>query len=78
MEQGVTLRQSFGLRKLPLLQREIIFLAFYYDNSLSEIAKILDVGVGTVRSEYHKAKVKIKLLLCAESQQEIRYEEKYS
>ena len=67
-----------ALKQLPLLQREILFLAFYYDNSLSEIAKILAVGIGTVRSEYHNAKVKMKLLLCAEQEKEVRYEEKYS
>ncbi len=68
---------SKALDKLGLLQREIIYLVFYCDYPLSEIAKILDVGIGTTKSEYHRAKVRLKLILSSTQDKEVNYEEKY-
>tara|TARA_A100001391_G_scaffold199667_1_gene183045 strand:+ start:129 stop:683 length:555 start_codon:yes stop_codon:yes gene_type:complete len=70
-----------ALHELSLAQREIIYLAFYKDFSLSEIAEILGVSIGTVRTQYHRAKVRLKILLTeAESKNTLggSYEEQYS
>lgn len=67
-----------AMNKLGLLQREIIYLVFYCDYPLSEIANILDIGMGTTKSEYHRAKVRLKLILSSTLEKEVKYEEKYS
>ena len=40
---------------LPPLQREILDLRFQHDLSYAEIAEVLGVPVGTVRSRLHNA-----------------------
>lgn len=52
-----------ALGELSLMQREIIYLVFYRDMPLSEIAEILGVSIGTVRKQYHRAKNKLAGLL---------------
>ena len=52
-----------ALNELSLLQREIIYLVFYRDMPLSEIALVFDVSIGTVRKQYHRAKVRLARLL---------------
>ncbi len=44
------------LNKLPKRQQEVLVLAFYHNMSLSAIAKVMDVHVGTVRTHYTRGK----------------------
>jgi len=43
------------LRKLPLKAREVIVLRYYQDCSLEEIAALLNIPLGTVKSRHHHA-----------------------
>jgi len=43
------------LRKLPLKAREVIVLRYYQDCTLEEIADLLDIPLGTVKSRHHHA-----------------------
>lgn len=43
------------LRKLPLKAREIIVLRYYQDCSMEEIAALLEIPLGTVKSRHHYA-----------------------
>lgn len=52
-----------ALKELSLLQREIVYLVFYRDMPLSEIALVFDVSIGTVRKQYHRAKARLAGLL---------------
>jgi RNA polymerase sigma-70 factor (ECF subfamily) len=52
-----------ALDQLPLAQREALTLFFLQDLSLEEIATLLDVPLGTVKSRLHYAKIAIRKLL---------------
>jgi RNA polymerase sigma-70 factor (ECF subfamily) len=52
-----------ALDQLPLLQREALTLYFLEDLSLEEIAQVLDVPVGTVKSRLHYGKSAIRTIL---------------
>jgi RNA polymerase sigma-70 factor (ECF subfamily) len=52
--QAVSLLET-GERRLPPRQREIFRLRFYAEMELEEIAKALDVHVGTVKTQLHRA-----------------------
>jgi RNA polymerase sigma-70 factor, ECF subfamily len=52
-----------ALDQLPLAQREALTLFFLQDLSLDEIAKLLDVPVGTVKSRIHYGKLAIRKIL---------------
>jgi RNA polymerase sigma-70 factor (ECF subfamily) len=52
-----------ALDQLPLLQREALTLYFLQDLSLQEMADVLDVPLGTVKSRLHYAKLAIRNLL---------------
>lgn len=41
------------LARLPEAQRLVVILRFYHELSLSEIAQVLDIPVGTVKSRLH-------------------------
>jgi RNA polymerase sigma-70 factor (ECF subfamily) len=49
-----------ALHQLPLPQREALTLYFLHDLSLEEIATVLDVPVGTVKSRLHYGKSAIR------------------
>ncbi|MFT5288529.1 MAG: RNA polymerase sigma factor (sigma-70 family) [Planctomycetota bacterium] len=53
----------WGLEKLPLPQRELLVLAFMKDLSMLEIANVLDVPVGTVKSRLNKARADLRAVL---------------
>ena len=55
---GVADREQLdrAFRKLPVEQRAAIVLQYYRDLTLPEIAEVLQVPVGTVRSRLHYAK----------------------
>lgn len=44
---------SQSIRKLTDKQRAVIVLRFFHDYTLEEIATILDIPLGTVKSRYH-------------------------
>jgi RNA polymerase sigma-70 factor (ECF subfamily) len=52
-----------GLVQLPVPQREVLTLFFLEDFSIDEIAQILDVPAGTVKSRLHYAKKALRAVL---------------
>ncbi|MEP7323973.1 MAG: sigma-70 family RNA polymerase sigma factor [Saprospiraceae bacterium] len=44
------------LQGLPKQQREVLMLAFYNDLTLAEIAPLLNISIGTVRTHYERGK----------------------
>ena len=52
-----------ALDQLPLAQREALTLYFLEDLSIEEMARVLDVPVGTVKSRLHYAKVALKRVI---------------
>jgi RNA polymerase sigma-70 factor, ECF subfamily len=64
-----------AINALPLKHRLVITLHYLQDFSLPEIAYILDLPVGTVKSRLHHARKSLRLSL--ESQQPVRMEAAY-
>ena len=60
-----------ALDQLPLLQREVLTLFFLQDLSLEQMAKLLDVPLGTVKSRLHYAKLAIRRILSRGNQSDI-------
>jgi RNA polymerase sigma-70 factor, ECF subfamily len=52
-----------ALDQIPLLQREALTLYFLQDLSLEEMANVLDVPLGTVKSRLHYAKLAMRNFL---------------
>ena len=52
-----------ALDQLPLPQREAVTLYFLQDLSIDEIARVLDVPVGTVKSRLHYGKQAIRKII---------------
>ncbi len=52
-----------ALDKLPDTHREILVLVFYHQLSGPEIAEVLDISVGTVKSRLHRAKESLRRVL---------------
>lgn len=57
----------WGLDQLPLPQREALTLFFLEDFSVSEIADVTRVSVGTVKSRLHYGKRKLREIIKEES-----------
>lgn len=51
------------LERLPPQQQQVLLLAFYHDHTLAEIATIMDVHIGTVRTHYQRGKEGLRQLL---------------
>lgn len=62
-------REEMGraFRRLNAEQRAVIVLQYYQDMSLPEIAEVLDVPIGTVRSRAHYAKRILRAAIEADS-----------
>ncbi|ETI70402.1 RNA polymerase sigma factor [Neobacillus vireti] len=54
----MTIREAIA--KLPELQRAVILLFYYHDMPQEEIAKILEIPTGTVKSRLHTAINRLK------------------
>ncbi len=61
--QAQTLRQA--IRELPKFHQEILILVFYQGLSGQEVAEVLGVSVGTVKSRLHRAKEMLRKVLQA-------------
>lgn len=49
--------------KLPLPYREVLLLEVHYQLTVQEMAKMLDIAEGTVKSRLHRARKKLSTLL---------------
>lgn len=52
-----------AIQELPETHRSVILLFYYQDFQYSEIAKTLDISIGTVMSRLHNAKKKLEKVL---------------
>lgn len=59
-EQGAV-REA--LRRLPPRHREVLVLVFYHQLSEAEIARVLDIPPGTVKSRLHRGKEQLRRVL---------------
>ena len=56
-------RVALALRGLPERQRAVVVLRHYQDMSLEEIARALDMSLGTVKSSLHRALLRMRVVL---------------
>lgn len=56
--ERMTIREAIA--KLPEIQRAVVLLFYYHDLPLEEIAKILEIPIGTVKSRLHTAIKRLK------------------
>lgn len=64
-EEQDTVRNA--IQKLPEGQREVLVLVFYHQLSGPEVAQVLDISEGTVKSRLHRAKENLKGYLAQEN-----------
>ena len=55
-----------AIQHLPEGQREVLVLVFYHQLTGPEVAEVLDISEGTVKSRLHRAKENLKGLLAQE------------
>lgn len=51
------------IRKLPERQQQVLLLVFYHNQTLEEVAQILDISIGSVRTHYDRGKKRLKELI---------------
>lgn len=59
-------RVRSAIQQLPDGQREVLVLVFYHQLTGPEVAEVLDISEGTVKSRLHRAKENLKGLLSQE------------
>lgn len=59
-------RVRAALSQLPLQQREVLVLVFYHQLSGPEVAQVLGINEGTVKSRLHRAKEALRRVLHVE------------
>jgi len=62
-EEQVTLNYQKLLDMLPDRQQKVLLLSFYHGMTLTEIAGVLDVHIGTVRTHYQRGKETLRQLI---------------
>lgn len=62
----------FGLSKLPIREREILTLYFLDDLAVGEIAAVLEIPSGTVKSRLSKARGALRQILAEEASRDGR------
>ena len=60
-EDRLTVREA--ILKVPEEQRAVLILSYYHDMQQKEIAEILNIPIGTVKSRLHNGIKKLKQLL---------------
>jgi len=58
-----------GLKNLSRRQSEVLQLAFYHDMTLEQVAAVLDLSIGSVRTHYTRGKQNLARMLQAEIQE---------
>lgn len=58
-----------AISHLPAQHKEILVLVFYHQLSGPEIAEVLDISIGTVKSRLHRAKAMLRRVLLQEGEQ---------
>jgi RNA polymerase sigma-70 factor (sigma-E family) len=63
--EDVERRQALdqALSELPVLQREVLVVRFFFDLSVESTAELLDVPEGTVKSNTHRGLERLRYLL---------------
>ncbi len=54
-----------GLRKLPERAQQVVYLHYYEDMRAEDIARLIGVSVGTVKSQLHDGRRKMRKELCS-------------
>ena len=60
LDQETRERVCAAVDRLPDLPRQVLILAYYQGLKYQEIAEILDIPVGTVKSRLHAALIKLQ------------------
>jgi len=71
MRRSSSLRTP-GLSRLAIDDREILTLHFLEDFSVADIARVLDVPEGTVKSRMFKARSELRRILERESSPQVK------
>ena len=64
--KGYENRVREAVNQLPLPQREVLVLVFYHQLSGPEVAQVLGINEGTVKSRLHRAKEALRRVLLGE------------
>jgi RNA polymerase sigma-70 factor (ECF subfamily) len=63
---------SIGLAQLPAEQREVLLLVALEDMSYEQVAKVLEIPIGTVMSRLHRARERLRIWMSGASGTNIR------
>ena len=58
-----SMQLQYALKQLPQRQKEVLHLAFYAEFTLEEVSQTLNINLGSVRTHYHRGKIKLAQLL---------------
>ena len=60
------------VRNLPPRQEEVVILHVYEEMRLQDVAEVLGIPVGTVKSNYHKALINLRRMIAATESRDYR------